>query len=567
MTYLQRPTLRKALPAATALASLMMLTGCMGKHQNFDPFREEFVYTSLAYSPTSATAAGFHRFAAELLDEKLDDFSPTSIGRQKKFYREWRENIAKLAYRDRLGKHDLADLDLMLNEADRNTHELEILEGYRHNPLVYTNVLGNGLFAPYSLEWAPKDSRYYFIVRRLEGVEKLLAAARFNLKDSPEPFTEAAIAANLGNIEMIDRTLRDDCPPSLRSRYDAIAQPALAELRAFDIWLRTDLRPRKSDWRLGQEKYARKFAYTLSTADTPESLLASAEQDLRRFRQEMEEIAGKEGVKPMLDRIAKKHSTRETFFADAAKYLDEAKQFAQAKNLLTLPESRNLRVIETPVYQRGAYGVGGFNPPPALHPELGAQYWITPIPADWPPARVESKLREYNDYGLRLLTVHEAMPGHYVQFEYANRIEPRSRRVLYSSFGSGTYIEGWAVYITEEMLKAGYLDHSPELKLTFLKQQLRVVANAILDIKLHTKGMTDEEALRVMMQDAYQEEEEARAKLQRAKLTSCQLPTYYAGWKAFRRMRERHGGADPKAFHEKMLRLGALPVPLLERLL
>jgi uncharacterized protein (DUF885 family) len=221
---------------------------------------------------------------------------------------------------------------------------------------------------------------------------------------------------------------------------------------------------------------------------------------------------------------------------------------------------------------RGIYAVGGFQPAPPLEPQLGAFYWITPIPKEWPKPRIESKLREYNFYKLKLLTIHEAMPGHYVQFEYANDVQPQPRRLLRALYGSGTYVEGWAEYAAEVVLEAGFLDQAPELWLTFLKQELRVVSNAILDVRLHTKGMTDQQALDLMIKETFQETEEATAKLRRAKLSSCQLPTYYVGWRDLVRVRDhyrRFRGADFRVaeFNERVLKAGAVPLPVLARLL
>jgi uncharacterized protein (DUF885 family) len=256
---------------------------------------------------------------------------------------------------------------------------------------------------------------------------------------------------------------------------------------------------------------------------------------------------------------------------DARRDLDEARAFVQAKHLLTLPARSNLQVIETPEFMRGIYAVGGFNAAPALEPQLGAFYWITPIPNSWPAERIQSKLREYNFYNLKLLTIHEAMPGHYVQLEASNAVEPKSRRVLRSVFGNNPYVEGWAQYATQVMLDSGYLDNSPELRLTFQKQELRVLANTILDIRLHTLNMSDQEALELMRNQTFQEEEEATAKLQRAKLSSCQLPTYLAGWRGWLRVREEymraHPGATLQQFHDKALAVGAVPLPALGRLL
>src|SRR5262249_7790460 len=155
--------------------------------------------------------------------------------------------------------------------------------------------------------------------------------------------------------------------------------------------------------------------------------------------------------------------------------------------------------------------------------------------------------------------IHEAMPGHYVQFEYANDVQPDTRRLLRNVWGNGPYVEGWAFYTQQMMSDEGYLNGSKPLRLSFLKQALRALANTILDVRLQTMGMSDQQALDLMINDTYQEREEATAKLQRAQLSSCQLPTYYAGWKGWLAVREdyrqRHGAAfSLREFHERALK-------------
>ena len=164
------------------------------------------------------------------------------------------------------------------------------------------------------------------------------------------------------------------------------------------------------------------------------------------------------------------------------------------------------------------------------------------------------------------------MPGHYVQFEYADDVQPKARRVLRNLFGSGPYVEGWAVYATQVMVDEGYLDHDPALKLTFLKQVLRLLANAILDVRLQTMGMTDQEALDLMTKKTFQETEEATAKMRRAKLSSTQLPTYFVGWRDWLRVRDQYRQAKGPAFqlsdfHERALKESSVPLPVLGRLL
>jgi uncharacterized protein (DUF885 family) len=270
----------------------------------------------------------------------------------------------------------------------------------------------------------------------------------------------------------------------------------------------------------------------------------------------------------VLAKIAERHSTADSYMDDARKDLDEARAFVQEKHLLTLPARANLQVIPTPEFMRGIYAVGGFNSAPALEPQLGAFYWVTPIAASWPKERVESKLREYNFYKLKLLTIHEAMPGHYVQMEIANQVQPKTRRILRSVYGSGPYIEGWAQFATQAMLDEGFLNHSPEMALTFAKEELRVIANAIIDIRLQILDMTDQEALDLMQKQTFQEAEEATAKLQRAKLSSAQLPMYFVGWRGWLKVRDEFKQAKGPAFsltdfNDRALKEGAVPLPVL----
>ena len=560
----------------------------------FDKLAEEAVYSGLALSPVSATSVGYHvhkdaRTGAEVrLDELLDDFSPAGIERQRQYASGLRERLGRVNVQQ-LSPDDHADYDILQDSLVLTLLELDEIQSWRHNPTVYVELIGNALFTPHVLDYAPREQRLGHIMARLEKVPALLEQARKNLVSSPDIWTKVAIEENDGNLSLIDTVIRAGLPDNLRDRYEKAAKPALEALRSFQDYLKSDLAKRNQwDWRLGPDKYARKFRFALGTDRKPEQVLAQAETDLKTVRARMYELAlplhrkmypgerdrtdqGKVIVET-LNRIGDRHATPRTYLPEARKDLDEAREFVRQKSLLALPARDNLLVIETPEFMRGLYGVGGFVPAPALEPQLGAFYWVTPIPRTWPPPRVESKLREYNFYKLKLLTIHEAMPGHYVQFEYANDVQPRTRRVLRAVFGNGPYVEGWAQYATQVMLDEGFLKQSPELRLTFQKEELRVLANAILDIRLQAMGMTDQQALDLMEKDTFQEHEEATAKLQRAQLSSCQLPTYFVGWRDWLRVRDHYKQTKAASyrlsdFHAQALKAGAVPLPVLARLL
>ena len=558
----------------TVLALVILLAGGCSRPnpaQQFDKLTEDFLYGSLALSPVSATAAGYHLHNGVPLDELVDDYSAGGLDQQRTFYKDFQSRIAALNG-STLDKEQRADLDIIKNNIDSALLELDTIQSYKHNPTVYVELAGNALYTPYMLNYAPIEKRFGQITKRLERIPALFDQAKANLMDAPEVWNRVAREENDGNIGLIDKTLRDAAPESQKAAYGLAAEKALAAVRDFNAFLKDKLSAKTSDWRLGKEKYARKFALVLASGRTPEDLLAAAESDLKTVRDQMAKLAAPKTVQQALDDVARQHATPDTYMAKAKETLAQATAFVKEKDLLTLPARSNLDVIETPEFMRGIYGVGGFNPAPPLEPQLGAFYWITPIPKTWPAARAESKLREYNNYGLQELTIHEAMPGHYVQLEYANDVQPVGRRLLRTIFANTPYVEGWAVYTQQMMSDAGYLDGSKALALTFDKQILRVLANTILDIRLQTMGMTDQQALDLMMKDTYQEKEEATAKLQRAQLSSCQLPTYFVGWKGWLDVREhykqRKGSSySLKEFHERALKESGVPLPVLDALL
>ena len=537
----------------------------------FDKLTEEVVYGALALSPVSATASGYHQHRGIPLDELLDDYSAPGIESQKKFYAGVSSRIAALD-EAALDREQRADLEIIRNSLGLAQLELDTIQSYKHNPTVYVELAGNALFNPYVLEYATKEKRFEQITKRLEKLPALFEQAKANLVDAPEVWNRVARQENDGNIDLIDKTLRAGVPAAQKAAYDRAADRALTALREFNAFLKERLSQKTSDWRLGKENYARKFAYALATGRTPEQLLSEAEADLKATQAEMAKLAAPKSVKQALDEVARQHATPDTYLEEARKTLERARTFVAAKGLLTLPARDNLKVIETPEFMRGIYAVGGFNAAPALEPQLGAFYWVTPIPKDWPKDRVESKLREYNRHGLEHLTIHEAMPGHYVQLEYANDVQPAARRLLRNVFGNAPYVEGWAFYTQQMMCDEGYLENNRALRLTLYKQILRALGNTILDIRLQTMGMTDQQALDLMIQETYQEKEEATAKLQRAQLSSCQLPTYYAGFKGWMEARAhfkaaRGGAFSLRDFHERALKESAVSLPALEKLI
>lgn len=571
--------------------------------ERFARLADEFLRRYLALSPTTATTVGYHQHtdpatgAVVNLDERLDDLSPAGIEQQKTFFREFRRRLRREVRVAELDGETRADYELVRDVIELSLLELEQIESHKHKPQLYVETIGTAIFTPLAVEYAPPEKRLEHILARLEQLPAFLAAARENLVDTAPVFLRTAVEENEGNIGMIQGPVKTLVPASgpLAERYQRVAPQAVAALEEFNHWLETNLARRATaSWRLGRHFYAPKLRYALGTDLTPQQVLRDAERELARARREMlrratplhaqwfPEHGGHSDLRgearenkiigEVLERISRDHAGRGELFAEAKQNLADLTRFLRQKPLFSLSGRENLNVIETPVFLRGILGVGAFWSAPPLQPELGAFYMVTPIPDSWSEAQAESKLREYNRFSMQILSMHEALPGHYLQFEHANNLQPEGRRLLRNVFGNGPYVEGWAVYVQDVMVEAGYREGDPRLALVNYKWMLRMLANAILDVRLHTGRMTDQEALDLMMNRAFQERAEAEGKLRRAQLSSTQLPSYFLGWREWWRLRrdlERRQGRrfSLAEFHEKALAEGAVNLRSLRRLL
>jgi uncharacterized protein (DUF885 family) len=569
--------------------------------QAFAALADRFVKESLALSPVSASYAGYHKHprgkGGEMieLDAQLDDVSPTAFAEQRRFYSEWRERFKKEAPLSSLGLQDAADWRLIDDQIARNLLELDRIQNYKHNPTVFVELIGNGLFLPLSQQYAPQETRVGHVVSRIEQIPRFLEQARQALVDADPIFIKVAGEESDGNVDLIEKTVAAEVPAgtALRARYDKVAPPAVAALKAFNRWMQEDLgqRPTTRTWRLGKEWYDAKFKLVMEAPVTPEQILADAEREMAEVRAEMlslatplhkqmypdhtdhPEVTGTDRenlvIGEVLRRISDDRPQRDELMDAVKKDLDAITAFIRDKKIVSLSPRQNLKVIPTPLFMRGIYSVAGFAGPPPLEPTAEAQYWVTPIDPSVPEEKADSRLREYNHWVLKWLTIHEALPGHYVQFEHANDVQPPTRRVLRNLFGNGAYVEGWAEYIAQVMMDAGFADNDPRFRLSMRKIRLRLLANAILDVRMHTMGMTDEQAMDLMTKQAFQTQAEAEGKLQRAKLSSTQLPTYYVGLRAWQELRRKYEARKGKAFdmlayHNLVLAQGALPFDSLE---
>lgn len=570
----------------------------------FAKLSEEFIHEALALSPSNASQAGYHQYVdpktgkTVALDALLDDVSTAGMAEQRRAYVQWRERFHTETPLASLGAEDAADWQLIDDQIALNLLELDRIQNYKHNPTFYVELLGGALFQPLTDDYAAKEVRIGDILSRIAATPRFLEQARSQLVNADPIFIKVAVDENDGNLDLIQSTIAAAIPAGskLKAEFDLVAPPAIEALKSFSSWLQEDLSKRKTDrtWRLGKELYAEKFRLVMETPVTPDQVLVDAEAELKKTRAEMLQIAlplhkqyypdhddhaslspqerENKVIGEVLSKISEDHAQRDDLMRTINDDLAGVRQFIIDKKIVSLKSRDNLKVIPTPPFMRGIYSVAGFHSAPPLDPNAEAQYWVTPIDPTTPADKAESKLREYNNWVLKWLTIHEALPGHYVQAEHANEIQPLTRRLVRGIFGNGAYVEGWAEYIAQVMMQQGFAKGDPRYRISYLKVWLRAVGNTVLDVRMQTMGMTDDQAMSFMMNDAFQTRAEAEGKLQRAKLSSTQLPTYYVGTSEWWKLRHAYEAAKGKdftlaEFHDRALDQGALPVPWLENIL
>jgi uncharacterized protein (DUF885 family) len=571
---------------------------------HFEQLSEQFIHETLALSPSNASQAGYHKHVDPKtgktieLDALLDDMSTAGIAEQRRVYAGWRERFRKETPLTSLNPEDAADWQLIDDQIGLTLLEFDKIQNYKHNPTVYVELLGGALFQPLTDDYAPLEVRVGHVISRISQIPRFLDQAKQELEDADPIYIKVAVEENDGNIDLIQSDVANELPTGskLKADYDRSAPAAIEALKTFSKWLEDDLAKRQTTrtWRLGKDWYAEKFRLVMETPVTPEQVLADAEAQLSKTRAEMLEIAlplhnqmypghtdhsdmsphDRENtiIREVLDKIADDHTTRDRLMETVEGDLVGIRKFIVDNKIVTLESRDNLKVIPTPPFERGIYSVAGFHGAPPLDPNAEAEFWVTPIDPKTPDAKAESKLREYNNWVLQWLCIHEALPGHYVQAEHANDIQPPTRRLVRGLFSNGAYVEGWAEYGAQVMLAEGYANRDPRYRLSYLKVWLRAICNSILDVRMHTMNMTDTEAMDLMMKDAFQTQAEAEGKLQRAKLASTQLPTYFVGTREWWDLRKKYQAAKGKnftlaEFHDRALDEGALPVPMLENLL
>jgi hypothetical protein len=530
-----------------------------------------------------ATQLGDHRF-----DRELEDVSPAARASWQALARQTLADLPRRVDYARLSRDRQIDYEIFRHQLQtqiwlaKNTHPFE------EDPRTYDTYLSDSVYALLTQSTLPRETNVANCLARMAQFPRIIAAAEATLTHPPASVLDTASRQNRGAIAFYEGdifTLAGDT--AQRRELQAAAAGVAAELREYQTFLDGPLRARANgEWRLGPEKFKQKLDLVLEAGESADQVLADARAEFDRVQRDLYVIARqlwsayypglnlppddaegrRETVSRVVQAVDQEHGRPEDLVNEARDTVAEIKQFIRDHHYLQLPEPDRCQVIEMPEFRRGN-SLAYLEIAPPLDPDAVSFYAVSPPPADWTPAQKTGFLEEYNRHMLKILTIHEAYPGHFVQLSRANQNPSLIRRV----YQSGPCVEGWAVYGEMTMLNEGFGGGDLRLRLMQLKFYLRAVANAILDHQMHCTQMTDEQAMQFLTRDAYQSEGEARLKLIRAKQSSTQLSTYFVGRMAHYRLhqqieRELGDKFTLDRYHEAVLAQGSVPVKYLPEL-
>jgi uncharacterized protein (DUF885 family) len=571
--------MRIIVAAASVLFLSMLNASATPQDDAFQTIAHDYIEQYLRANPEDATELGDHRF-----DGQLTDYSSEARAKDLARQKEFREKLNAIDGSQLTGANKV-DFRILKENIDYQIFRAEELKEPEWNPLVYMDSLANSLYLLVARDFASPEQRIQNLRQRMEGIPRVIAQAKANLQHPPRIHTETAIEQTQGAINLVRGGLAPllDRAPQMKKDLAPLQEKTAAALDDYKKWLQDDLLPRSDgNFRLGAEKFRKKLRFALASDLSMEEIMKRAQADLKQTQTAIYEtalplykkyfpnadaatLADKHKVTAaVLDKLAEQHPDDATVVGYAKEVVGEATNFVRSHNLVTIPDTP-LDVIAMPEFKRGV-AIAYCDSPGPLDKTGKTFFAVAPTPKDWSKERKESFFREYNNYQIRDLTVHEAMPGHYLQLAHAN--EFRAPTLVRAIFRSGPFIEGWAVYCEQVMAEQGY--GGPEVKMQQLKMRLRAIANAILDQSIHAGNMTEKEAMDLMMKETFQQEGEAVAKWKRARLTSAQLSTYFVGATEHLDLRaaaEKKPDFDLKKYNDQVISYGSPPVKYVRELM
>lgn len=546
----------------------------------FDAYKARFVEDLWKQYPVWASSQGYHRYDS-ILSIPDARFRETEIA----FSRQHLDSLKTFEVA-KLSENNRTDYLMIRDQLEGNVWSVTTLRSYEWNPSSFN--VSETIAEMIGRDYAQLDVRLRAASQRMAAIPLYYEAAKQNLTTATPEHTLLAIEQNRGGASVFTTDLKDALLKSGLSKEEkdtatARAVRAVAAINGYADFLEENIQPKATrNFRLGSALYEKKFDYDIQSRYRVDEVYKKAVARKEELHRKMFDRATRlwpkymsgeampgdtlARIRAIIDKLSLQHAAPDSFQAAIEAQIPVLTAFVQEKNLLYLDPSKPLVVRKEPAYMAGVAGASISSPGP--YDKGGDTYYNVGSLAGWEPARAESYLREYNKYTMQILNIHEAIPGHYAQLVYSNQ----SPSIIKSIFGNGAMVEGWAVYTELMMLENGYGNNSDELWMMYYKWNLRSVCNTILDIDVHTRNMSKEAALDLLIKQAFQQQAEAEGKWRRVTLSQVQLTSYFTGFTEILDLREELKAKqgkdfDLKAFHEKFLSYGSAPVKYIREMM
>ncbi len=540
--------------------------------QQFAAFVDDYFNVQFAFSPTQGTANGLHQY-----DSQIEDPSAASYARLIESLKTFQARLEKLRAAG-LPPDDAIDAEALHGQIRSALLDLETLALWRQNPMGYVVLPGGAIDVLVKRNFAPPAERLRAVTSRLRGVPAVLEAMRRNVENPPKEFTDLAIRMASGSVGFFRSTIAKWAKDAaggdaqLLKDFEAANEAAARSIEQAAAWLKQDLLPRsKGQYAIGARHFASKLLYEEMVELPLDRVLAigeaNLEKDYRDFVETARHMDPKKTPAEVMKAVSDDHPAEQDLLPAARRTIEGIRQFLLDRKVITLPSEVRPRIEETPPYARAGSFASMDTPGPYETKATEAYYYVTPVEKDWDARRKQEHLRAYNRPVLEILTIHEAYPGHYTQFLYAPRFPTKTRKLV----SCGTNAEGWAHYSEQMMLEQGFGGDDPKIRLVQLHDALLRDCRYVAGIRLHTQGWTVEQAAKLFVEKGFQEPANAYEEARRGAYNPTYL-YYTLGKLAIYKLREDYrraqgGSYSLQGFHDAFVQQGALPIPLVRRIL
>ena len=538
----------------------------------FAAFVDDYFDAYFERRPSEGTAAGLHQY-----DDRLEDGSADAVKKRVEVVKALQARLDKLRTGG-LSDGEAIDAEVLDGQMKAELLDLEVVRTWRKNPMSYIATPPAAIDGLMKRDFAPAAARLRSVIARLKATPAMFAALRANVDDPPKEFTDLAVRMGEGSVDFYRDTVRDWAKGAagqdagLLQDFDAAHDAVVKSLTEAVAWLKMDLLPRsRGKYALGADTFARQLLYE-EMVDLPlDKLLAIGEANLRRdqeaFRAVARAIDAKKAPAEVMKALAADHPSETDLIPSARRTIEKVRQFLLDKRIVTIPSEVRPTVLETPPFARNGSFASMDTPGAYETKATEAFYYVTPPEKDWSAKQKEEHLRLFNAPVMQIITIHEAFPGHYIQFLYAKQYPTKTRKLTYC----GSNVEGWAHYGEQMMVEEGYGDRDPKIRLAQLSEALLRDCRFVVGIKLHTRGMTVEEGAKVFEKEGFQEPSTAYEEARRGAYNPTYL-YYTLGKLQIYKLREDYRkakgeGYKLETFHNDFVRQGGIPIKLIRRIL